>query len=337
MDVVECRRIAAALFLLSLGGHLLLSAGECWCAERQDTRLPIILPGDAPTQSKSVVEPYLGNGPQVPFLRPSLAGDIVVEQLDPIPSNSRHWNVGDTSAIESAFEAALVMPTDYEVAEWNKNVPCACEPKRLQLNSNECWTDKELAETQQEFRDLVQCGLLEEANRVLKRMESSGQPTETLVEYDLDLHEARYGQRPEEKPRHHVVGYLDERSDEVHLYRYRQIYQSRTEPQEWDTVAASNLSFHFQGASLGEVASFFHHATGVTVRLEAIPSEALVADGGIYIRCRNKSVEQCLRVVLGSRGLGYLYVNGELMIAAPAAIKQELHKHKQQVDAVWLP
>lgn len=73
------------------------------------------------------------------------------------------------------------------------------------------------------------------------------------------------------------------------------------------------------------------------VRLELSADEPEFAEGNIHIRCRNKSVEQGLRVVLGSRGLGYMYEGGELVIASPHIIRERLQDPDNHVQSWWLP
>jgi hypothetical protein len=336
MDHVECRRMICAAFLLSTGMHLFL-AGHCASAEPGDLVMPLILPVEV--HKETAVESFW-SGPKLPFLEepvalsePAQAAEEL-NDLRPIPSHSQHWTA-DATKTKSVFEDALILPAEYQPWNWQEEYTNTPAPKRLNFDDAETCTDEELAKTQKEFRDLVQCGLLEEANRVLKRMEKAKPAGKEMVEMDLYLHDARYGQKSNSKLRHHVVGYEDVSGD--YVYRYRQVYQPPSEPKNWDAVASAEISFHFQGATIGEVALFFHHVMGVTVRVEDVAMESSTAHNGVYIRCRNKTAEQGLRVVLGSRGLGYLYRNGELVIATPATINQTIRSVNNDVETYWVP
>lgn len=131
--------------------------------------------------------------------------------------------------------------------------------------------------------------------------------------------------------RHHRVGY----QEPVSGAGFSTVFESPRAPLDWSSVSGLTVSFHFQGASLEEVASYFHHATGMTVRV-ALPvaSEQLIP-AGIHVLCRDKTAEQSLRVALGSCGLGYAVRGGALMIALPEQI--EAWRQAIPLDAHWSP
>ena len=105
----------------------------------------------------------------------------------------------------------------------------------------------------------------------------------------------------------------------------------------WRTIANSTLSCHFQGATLHDVAQFFHHATGLTVRLDPSVQKAGVDPAGIHVRCRNRPTEQSLRVVLGSVGLGYVVSGGELVLIDPVVGRAAVKQTDVEIESCWFP
>lgn len=131
--------------------------------------------------------------------------------------------------------------------------------------------------------------------------------------------------------RHHRVGYQEPASGAG----FSTVFEAPRAPIDWSSASGLTLSFHFQGATVEEVASYFHIATGMTVRVQLPTASEQLIPAGIHVRCRDKSAEQGLRVALGSCGLGYAVRGGALMIALPEQI--EAWRQAIPLDAHWSP
>ncbi|MGL5096684.1 MAG: hypothetical protein ACRDD1_13910, partial [Planctomycetia bacterium] len=110
------------------------------------------------------------------------------------------------------------------------------------------------------------------------------------------------------------------------------VYKPAVNPSNWTNAADQMVSLHFQGVGVREAAVFFHHATGLSVRLDA-PA----ATDAVYVRCRNLTVRQALPIVLGSCGLGYMVEGGVLRIAEPGVIQNAVDAAGPTVEAYWIP
>jgi hypothetical protein len=69
------------------------------------------------------------------------------------------------------------------------------------------------------------------------------------------------------------------------------------------------------------------------VVIETPNREAYYAPAGIHVLCRDKTVEQSLRVVLGSCGLGYAVLDQVLVIGEPGQIESL----RSQSQDCWIP
>lgn len=113
------------------------------------------------------------------------------------------------------------------------------------------------------------------------------------------------------------------------------VLHSRHTPPSWATVASRHSSCHFQGASLEEVATYVHHVTGMTVRLELPADVKGVGSAGVHVLCCDQPVDRMLQVVLGSCGLAYMVRQDELTIASNEQIEEEVSGDPSTVDAYW--
>lgn len=139
---------------------------------------------------------------------------------------------------------------------------------------------------------------------------------------------------PRALPEHYQVGY---RAPLEPVAEDAQVWRSHGSRTDWNQVIDNKVSFHFQGASVSEVAGYFHHATGMTVRVDPSAQHLCASGPGIHVLCRDQKVVSSLRVVLGSCGLGYMVQDGELVLAAPEVIRQTVLHHGSSIETDWIP
>lgn len=189
-------------------------------------------------------------------------------------------------------------------------------PSRLAFRPEDCRFDPEFAALQRAFAREMARGNLEEAERVAGNIGTTDPGVRRA---------AAMGNVAESGP-HHRVGYREGNAP-------GRRFASAAPSWNWEELRSQRISFHFQGASLAEVAEFFHHASGLNVRLEGPATDQVK----IYCSSRDLSVQQALRVVLGSCGHGYAIGNGEILLA-PASIIAKVKQHSESaLDEAWLP
>jgi hypothetical protein len=205
--------------------------------------------------------------------------------------------------------------------------PCA-EPAKLQVAVEDCQACPALARAQNLYGDLCEQGCDMEAEELIDQILA-----QKLSETSSGITEAHYQWKDANSgPKHHQVGYqptpFDGRAplgyktaEEWEDLTVRRQQMVPSAAKEWSIASQGMVSFHFQGAPLEEVANYFHHATGMNVAIDTQRPAGYYTPAGIHVLCRDKSVEQSLRVVLGSCGLGYAVVDGVIVIGDAARIE----------------
>lgn len=111
---------------------------------------------------------------------------------------------------------------------------------------------------------------------------------------------------------------------------------SRHPASNWENVARHTITCHFQGATLKQVADFFEQASGMTVQVA--PGSETQAPAGIHVFCRNRGLEQALRVVLGTCDLGYIVEGNEISIAPSDVIRTRAEENSGSHHSThWIP
>jgi hypothetical protein len=247
---------------------------------------------------------------------------VIVEAEDGVFVLTRGEEVGDI--LVTKYSADILE----DLAK--RNTPPAC-PERLD-RSQPCKTDPELAAMQRAYLHSYREGLLAEARAVSEEM---ARATEALAAQPT-IEPRRLP--VQETPTHHQVGY----QQPAPAPPYPQpagpatVFLTEGKPVSWKSVRARTASCHFQGDSLAEAARFFHQATGMTVRMEHSTRKD-VQDAGVHVLCQDKSIEQCLRIVCGCCGYGYIVRGGELVLAPADDVERIAGQGGQTIDAVWKP
>lgn len=196
-------------------------------------------------------------------------------------------------------------------------------PRRLPLAVESTGFDPELREIQRACREASTRGDDEKVLEIAKAFGGEGksahrlpepvecpshrgQPTDSGTSRDPRFRRAFL--TDDSGPTHYQVGYqasTDQRGD-----------IDRFEETPWNKVRSQPVTCHFNNATLSDVATFFRHATGLEVSVAPLPLDA----ERITVTCRERTVEQALRVALGSIGQGYAVDGNQLLIAPPSVL-----------------
>lgn len=206
------------------------------------------------------------------------------------------------------------------------------EPARLEICQEQCEVSPSLAAVQNLYGDLCEQGCDKEAEELIDQiLAQKSLGTEKKIVRDAVHYEWKGAGT---SPKHHQVGYQPAEIPERYpLASDGALRQVGFNASDWNLASEGKVSFHFQGASLAEVADFFRHATGREVVVETPNRGSYYAPAGIHVLCRDKTVSQSLRVVLGSCGLGYAVLDEVLVIGEPAQIEAL----RSQSQDCWTP
>lgn len=160
-------------------------------------------------------------------------------------------------------------------------------------------TDPELASLQRAYVEAIQSGIAEAASKAANAI----------------------ARAPKIDPKVRPVGHAALGPEEHHVAfagppAPATVFHAHDPVPSWRKVAHQSTSVHFQGATIEEVARFFHHASGMTVRLES--PETGQAGGEpvrVYCRCRELPLERCLTAALATCGMGYCVRGSEILVA----------------------
>ncbi|QDU63747.1 hypothetical protein Pan216_46280 [Planctomycetes bacterium Pan216] len=206
----------------------------------------------------------------------------------------------------------------------------AKEPGRLPSSLGEAKADRQLADWQRE-----------QTKQSPPWLEAMLESTRKLVEETTHESQKPTGDviRPEQKPEptdgaaHKQMSFVPRKSASRPAQEpHRTLFATGASRAEWSTIANRKISCDFKGASLEDVALFFHHTTGMTIHFD-VPDDAIA----FHVYCRDKTVEETLRLVLGSAGLSYVVIDGELTIDTPSTTRDVMRRLSLPAESFWTP
>jgi hypothetical protein len=180
-------------------------------------------------------------------------------------------------------------------------------PRPLNLDAQRLRTDTRLGEMQRRYRASLEGGQFDEAAELAAELMTN--EDRSLMPADLvePAAGAAFGSR------HHQVGYGPSAEPAGHERSTLALRQ----PVDWQSIARRPISFDFHNANLVEVAGFFHHVTGMPVRLDLPVDRLRPGVGGVYARCNGKPTGEALQIVLASCGLGFVVEETGIRITEP--------------------